>query len=81
MHVIHMHCGLSRFPRLVQAAFCAWAGGRVATAPARADDLEKAVFYLGWRAEPECGGFFQALNAGVYKKYGLDTERPDPWTV
>jgi NitT/TauT family transport system substrate-binding protein len=35
---------------------------------------EKAVMYLGWRAEPEFGGFFQALNAGIYKKYGLDTE-------
>jgi NitT/TauT family transport system substrate-binding protein len=36
--------------------------------------LDKAVLYIGWRAEPECGGFFQALNAGIYKKYGLDTE-------
>jgi NitT/TauT family transport system substrate-binding protein len=43
-----------------------------ATVPAQA--LDKAVLYIGWRAEPECGGFFQALNAGIYKKYGLDTE-------
>jgi NitT/TauT family transport system substrate-binding protein len=35
---------------------------------------EKAVMYLGWRAEPEFGGFFQALNAGIYRKYGLDAE-------
>jgi NitT/TauT family transport system substrate-binding protein len=43
-------------------------GSRQATA------LEKAVLYIGWRAEPECGGFFQALNGGIYRKYGLDTE-------
>jgi NitT/TauT family transport system substrate-binding protein len=35
---------------------------------------EKAVMYLGWRAEPEFGGFFQALNAGIYRKYGIDAE-------
>jgi NitT/TauT family transport system substrate-binding protein len=35
---------------------------------------EKAVMYLGWRAEPEFGGFFQALNSGIYKKFGLETE-------
>jgi NitT/TauT family transport system substrate-binding protein len=36
--------------------------------------LDKAVLYIGWRAEPECGGFFQALKAGIYRKYGLDVE-------
>jgi NitT/TauT family transport system substrate-binding protein len=36
--------------------------------------LEKAVVFLSWKAQPEMGGFVQALNAGIYKKYGLDTE-------
>jgi NitT/TauT family transport system substrate-binding protein len=35
--------------------------------------LEKAVVFLSWKAQPEMGGFLQALNAGIYKKYGLDT--------
>jgi NitT/TauT family transport system substrate-binding protein len=39
-----------------------------------AQPLEKAVLYIGWRAEPECGGFFQALEGGIYQRYGLDTE-------
>lgn len=36
--------------------------------------LEKAVLYIGWRAEAEFGGFFQALAAGIYAKHGLDVE-------
>jgi NitT/TauT family transport system substrate-binding protein len=39
-----------------------------------AQSSDRVVLYLGWRAEPEYGGFFQALNAGIYKKYGLDAE-------
>lgn len=39
---------------------------------AQADD--KVVFQVGWRAEPEFGGFFQALESGIYKKHGLDVE-------
>jgi NitT/TauT family transport system substrate-binding protein len=70
MHVIHMQLLFSRL------AVCLGALLGLALAPAaRADPpLEKAVFYLGWRAEPEFGGFFQALETGIYKKYGLDAE-------
>ncbi len=39
-----------------------------------AQGLDKAVLFIGWRAEPETGGLFQALNAGIYRKYGLDVE-------
>jgi NitT/TauT family transport system substrate-binding protein len=69
MHVFHMHCWFSPRGTLRIAAGLAALGG----APSlRAEELEKAVMYLGWRAEPEFGGFFQALNAGIYRRYGLD---------
>jgi NitT/TauT family transport system substrate-binding protein len=37
---------------------------------ARADD--QVSFGLDWVAEPEYGGYYQALATGIYKKYGLD---------
>jgi NitT/TauT family transport system substrate-binding protein len=37
---------------------------------ARAAD--KVTFGLDWVAEPEYGGYYQALATGIYKKYGLD---------
>jgi NitT/TauT family transport system substrate-binding protein len=40
------------------------------TAQARAAD--KISFGLDWVAEPEYGGYYQALATGIYKKYGLD---------
>jgi NitT/TauT family transport system substrate-binding protein len=47
----------------------------LAVAPASlAQAPEKAVMYLGWRAEPEFGGFFQALNAGIYRRHGIAAE-------
>ena len=74
MHVIHMHCGFPRSGRRLLPTLCVLAVGCGAGPAARADDLEKAVFYLGWRAEPEFGGFFQALNTGLYRQHGLDVE-------
>jgi NitT/TauT family transport system substrate-binding protein len=38
--------------------------------PARAAD--SVTFGLDWVAEPEYGGYYQALATGIYKKYGLD---------
>ncbi len=32
----------------------------------------KLTMQTNWRAEPEHGGYYQALAAGIYKKYGLD---------
>jgi len=37
---------------------------------ARASD--KISFGLDWVAEPEYGGYYQAVATGIYKKYGLD---------
>ncbi len=48
-------------------ALAAWLG----LAPlARAADT--VTFGLDWVAEPEYGGYYQALATGIYKKYGLD---------
>src|SRR5208283_634982 len=40
------------------------------TAPAFA--LDKVRFGTNWLADPEAGGFYQALSDGTYEKYGLD---------
>src|SRR3954470_22198670 len=40
--------------------------------PAQAAD--KVRFGTNWLAEPEHGGFYQAVADGTYKKYGLDVE-------
>jgi len=54
-------------PVRIAAAFAA----ALAFAPvARAAD--KVTFGLDWVAEPEYGGYYQALANGIYKKYGLD---------
>ena len=34
--------------------------------------LDKVKFGTNWLAEPEAGGFFQAVADGTYEKYGLD---------
>lgn len=82
MLVIIMHSVIQRYhsfrpavaiaPLLLLLAACVPAS--VSFAGDAQPPLEKAVLYLGWRAEPEFGGFFQALNAGIYKKHGLDAE-------
>lgn len=49
--------------------------GCVAATPAaraQVKPLDKVVFGLDWLAEPEYGGYYQALATGIYKKYGLD---------
>lgn len=39
--------------------------------------LDKIVLGTNWKAQPELGGFYQALADGTYEKYGLDvTIRP-----
>jgi NitT/TauT family transport system substrate-binding protein len=43
----------------------------LAFAPA-ARAADKVTFGLDWAAEPEYGGYYQALATGIYKKYGLD---------
>jgi len=55
--------------RLVRIATVLAACVLVAT---RADAADKVTFGLDWVAEPEYGGYYQALATGIYKKYGLD---------
>lgn len=42
----------------------------VGTATAAAQD--KVTFGTDWKAQAEHGGFYQAIAAGIYKKYGLE---------
>jgi NitT/TauT family transport system substrate-binding protein len=56
----------------VALAFAAMCAGQ---APAQTLDkvtLDKVTFGTNWVAQPEHGGFYQALADGTYKKYGLD---------
>ena len=46
------------------AAFLASAGPALA--------LDKVTFGLNWLADPEAGGYYQAVVDGTYAKYGLD---------
>jgi NitT/TauT family transport system substrate-binding protein len=49
------------------AALTAWVG---LAEPSFA--LDKVKFATNWLADPEAGGFFQAVADGTYAKYGLD---------
>jgi NitT/TauT family transport system substrate-binding protein len=40
----------------------------------RAATLDKISFLNSWVAQPEQGGFYQALANGIYKDYGLDAD-------
>ncbi len=39
-----------------------------------AQTLDKVSYQTNWRAQGEHGGFYQAIAAGVYKKYGIDCD-------
>src|ERR1700730_11057965 len=43
-----------------------------AMANAAAQQLDAIKFGTNWVAEPEHGGFYQAIADGTYKSYGLD---------
>src|ERR1700758_3825546 len=43
-----------------------------ASTGAGAQQLDKGRFGANWVAEPEHGGFYQAVADGTYRKYGLD---------
>ena len=53
--------------KLLAAALAAIVG---LSSPALA--LDKVRFGTNWMADPEAGGFYQALADGTYEKYGLD---------
>jgi NitT/TauT family transport system substrate-binding protein len=52
------------------AIFAALMGAVGLAHPAMA--LDKVTFATNWLADPEAGGYYQALVDGTYKKYGLD---------
>src|SRR5271154_5104957 len=58
---------MSRMRLAILAALVTWAGW---VEPAVA--LDKVKFATNWLADPEAGGFFQAVADGTYAKYGLD---------
>jgi hypothetical protein len=37
--------------------------------------LDKIALGLGWKAEAEYGGYYQAVATGIYKEYGLRSRR------
>jgi NitT/TauT family transport system substrate-binding protein len=41
---------------------------------ASAQTLDKVSYQTNWRAQAEHGGFYQAVAAGIYKKYGIDCD-------
>jgi NitT/TauT family transport system substrate-binding protein len=60
-----------RFGTASMAAFAAVLAGLTLTAgPALA--LDKVTFGTNWLADPEAGGYYQAVVDGTYAKYGLD---------
>lgn len=56
---------------ILSALFLLLAGDAVAQQQATG---EKIVFAMDWKAQPEQGGFFQALASGLYRQRGLDVE-------
>ena len=58
------------FVRGPAAAMLAALSFALACAPANA--LDKVTFGANWLADPEAGGFYQAVADGTYEKYGLD---------
>src|SRR5258708_8688934 len=67
--------------RLSRRAALGWigaAGGSLlAQLPGRrasAQTLDKVSYQTSWRAQAEHGGFYQAVAAGLYKKYGIDCD-------
>jgi NitT/TauT family transport system substrate-binding protein len=41
---------------------------------ASAQTLDKISYLTSWRAQAEHGGFYQAVAAGIYRKYGIDCD-------
>ncbi len=41
-----------------------------------AQGLDKVSYQTNWRAQAEHGGFYQAVAAGIYKKYGIECRPP-----
>ena len=67
-----------RLSRRVALGLIGAAGGSVLVElpgrPASAQTLDKVSYQTSWRAQAEHGGFYQAVAAGLYKKYGIDCD-------
>ena len=50
------------------------ADDRTASGAAPAFALDKVTFGTNWLADPEAGGYYQALVDGTFEKYGLDVK-------
>jgi NitT/TauT family transport system substrate-binding protein len=59
----------AKFATVIVLTGTLWLG---LTALAPAQQLDKVRFGTNWVAEPEHGGFYQALADGTYRQYGLD---------
>ncbi len=46
----------------------------VPNARINAQILDKVSFQTNWRAQAEHGGYYQAVAAGIYRRYGIDCE-------
>jgi NitT/TauT family transport system substrate-binding protein len=51
-------------------ALAAVAGARVP----HAQTLDRVSFQTNWRAQAEHGGYYQAIAAGIYRKYGIECD-------
>ncbi len=56
----------------MRVAIIAALAGALGLAGPAAAALDKVTFGTNWVADPEAGGFYQALVDGTYEKYGLD---------
>ncbi|MGG5821098.1 ABC transporter substrate-binding protein [Falsiroseomonas sp. HW251] len=39
-----------------------------------AQNLDRVSFHTNWRAQAEHGGYYQAVAAGIYRRYGIEAE-------
>ena len=39
-----------------------------------AQSLDRVSFHTNWRAQAEHGGYYQAVAAGIYRRYGIEAE-------
>ncbi|MBM3645117.1 MAG: ABC transporter substrate-binding protein [Alphaproteobacteria bacterium] len=40
----------------------------------RAQTLDRVSFHTDWRAQAEHGGYYQAIAAGIYRRYGIECD-------
>src|SRR5262245_15707266 len=63
---------LTRRTFLATSTAAAGALSRWGVAPGSAATADKLTFGTNWKAQAEHGGYYQAVAAGIYKKYNLD---------